>query len=227
MFTGIVTEIGQILDCQDQASVRSLTLERPAGSSVPALGASIACSGICLTVCEAGVDSKTQKPWFRVEASEETRKRTTLERWKTGDRLNLEPALKVGDELGGHLVFGHVDAVGSVHNVVSNPDNEGAVISFLAPDTLSGLLAVKGSITIDGVSLTVNTVENQAPVNTVENQAPVNEVEKPASAGSLFSVTLIPYTLQHTTLGQLAAGDPVNLEADMIARYVAARLNQD
>ena len=209
MFTGIVTEIGQILDCQDQASVRSLTLERPAGSAVPVLGASIACSGICLTVCEAGVDKKTQKPWFRVEASIETRKRTTLERWKTGDRLNLEPALKVGDELGGHLVFGHVDAVGSVHNVASNPDNEGAVISFLAPDTLSGLLAVKGSITIDGVSLTVN------------------EVAKPTSAGALFSVTLIPYTLQHTTLGQLAAGDPVNLEADMIARYVAARLGQD
>ena len=209
MFTGIVTEIGRILQCQDQASVRSLTLERPTGSSVPALGASIACSGICLTVCEAGVDSKTQKPWFRVEASEETRKRTTLERWKTGDRLNLEPALKVGDELGGHLVFGHVDAVGSVHDITRNPDNEGAVISFRAPDTLSGLLAVKGSITIDGVSLTVN------------------EVEKPTSAGSLFSVTLIPYTLQHTTLGQLAAGDPVNLEADMIARYVAARLNQD
>ena len=218
MFTGIVTEIGRILQCQDQASVRSLTLERPTGSSVPALGASIACSGICLTVCEAGVDSKTQKPWFRVEASEETRKRTTLERWKTGDRLNLEPALKVGDELGGHLVFGHVDAVGSVHDITRNPDNEGAVISFRAPDTLSGLLAVKGSITIDGVSLTVNTVENQAPVN---------EVEKPTSAGTLFSVTLIPYTLQHTTLGQLAAGDPVNLEADMIARYVAARLNQD
>ena len=209
MFTGIVTEIGQVLDCQDQASVRSLTLERPAGSSVPVLGASIACSGICLTVCEAGVERKTQKPWFRVEASIETRKRTTLERWKTGDRLNLEPALKVGDELGGHLVFGHVDAVGSVQNVASNPDNEGAVISFLAPDTLSGLLAVKGSITIDGVSLTVNTVE------------------KPTSAGTLFSVTLIPYTLQHTTLGQLAAGDPVNLEADMIARYVAARLGQD
>ena len=209
MFTGIVTEIGRILQCQDQASVRSLTLERPTGSSVPALGASIACSGICLTVCEAGVDSKTQKPWFRVEASEETRKRTTLERWKTGDRLNLEPALKVGDELGGHLVFGHVDAVGSVHDITRNPDNEGAVISFRAPDTLSGLLAVKGSITIDGVSLTVN------------------EVEKPTSAGTLFSVALIPYTLQHTTLGQLAAGDPVNLEADMIARYVAARLNQD
>ena len=209
MFTGIVTEIGRILQCQDQASVRSLTLERPAGSAVPVLGASIACSGICLTVCEAGVDSKTQKPWFRVEASIETRKRTTLERWKTGDRLNLEPALKVGDELGGHLVFGHVDAVGSVHDITRNPDNEGAVISFRAPDTLSGLLAVKGSITIDGVSLTVN------------------EVEKPTSAGSLFSVTLIPYTLQHTTLGQLAAGDPVNLEADMIARYVAARLNQD
>ena len=209
MFTGIVTEIGQILDCQDQASVRSLTLERPAGSAVPVLGASIACSGICLTVCEAGVDQKTQKPWFRVEASEETRKRTTLERWKTGDRLNLEPALKVGDELGGHLVFGHVDAVGSVHNITRNPDNEGAVISFFAPDTLSGLLAVKGSITIDGVSLTVN------------------EVEKPTSAGTLFSVTLIPYTLQHTTLGQLDAGYPVNLEADMIARYVAARLGQD
>ena len=209
MFTGIVTEIGRILQCQDQASVRSLTLERPAGSAVPVLGASIACSGICLTVCEAGVDKKTQKPWFRVEASIETRKRTTLERWKTGDRLNLEPALKVGDELGGHLVFGHVDAVGSVHDITRNPDNEGAVISFRAPDTLSGLLAVKGSITIDGVSLTVN------------------EVEKPTSAGTLFSVTLIPYTLQHTTLGQLAAGDPVNLEADMIARYVAARLNQD
>ena len=218
MFTGIVTEIGRILQCQDQASVRSLTLERPAGSAVPVLGASIACSGICLTVCEAGVDKKTQKPWFRVEASIETRKRTTLERWKTGDRLNLEPALKVGDELGGHLVFGHVDAVGSVHDITRNPDNEGAVISFRAPDTLSGLLAVKGSITIDGVSLTVNTVENQAPVNTVE---------KPTSAGTLFSVTLIPYTLQHTTLGQLAAGDPVNLEADMIARYVAARLDQD
>ena len=209
MFTGIVTEIGQVLDCQDQASVRSLTLERPAGSSVPVLGASIACSGICLTVCEAGVESKTQKPWFRVEASIETRKRTTLERWQVGTLLNLEPALKVGDELGGHLVFGHVDAVGSVHDITRNPDNEGAVISFRAPDTLSGLLAVKGSITIDGVSLTVN------------------EVEKPTSAGTLFSVTLIPYTLQHTTLGQLAAGDPVNLEADMIARYVAARLNQD
>ena len=159
MFTGIVTEIGQILDCQDQASVRSLTLERSAGSAVPVLGASIACSGICLTVCEAGTDQKTQKPWFRVEASIETRKRTTLERWQIGDRLNLEPALKVGDELGGHLVFGHVDAVGSVHNITRNPDNEGAVISFFAPDTLSGLLAVKGSITIDGVSLTVNEVE--------------------------------------------------------------------
>jgi riboflavin synthase len=159
-----------------------------------AMGASIACSGICLTVTDKGTDD--QGNWFAVDASAETFSLTTAAGWEAGTRLNLERALKVGDELGGHIVTGHVDGVG--HLIESHQDGDSWRYTFEAPPALSRFIAGKGSVTVDGVSLTVNTVD-----------------------GHRFGINLIPHTQSETTLGGLAAGHAVNLEIDVLARYVA------
>jgi riboflavin synthase len=154
------------------------------------IGASIACSGICLTVVAKG------EGWFAVEASAETRDRSTLGNWQEGLHINLERALKVGDELGGHIVSGHVDGVGLVTG--RQPDGSSVRFVFEAPAELAPFIAVKGSITVDGVSLTVNSVD-----------------------GRRFGVNIIPHTLENTTFASLKPGDSVNLEIDMLSRYVA------
>jgi len=196
MFTGIVTDIGDIRNVEMRGDKRFVI-----GCSYPsekiAIGASIACSGICLTVTDRGSDSKGG--WFAVDASTETCSLTTAAHWQAGTKLNLERALKVGDELGGHIVTGHVDGLGSLIN--AQQDGDSWRYTFQAPPALSPFIAGKGSITIDGVSLTVNAVD-----------------------GEQFGINLIPHTQAETTLGELAAGDAVNLEIDVLARYVA-RLN--
>ncbi|MBT8003067.1 MAG: riboflavin synthase, partial [Rhodospirillales bacterium] len=159
------------------------------------IGASICCSGCCLTVIEMGQD------WFAVQVSGESLAKTVLGRWSVGTRVNLERALKMGDELGGHLVSGHIDGVGEVVSVTE--DGESRRISFKAPDPLKRFIAEKGSITVDGVSLTVNDVRD-----------------------AQFDVNVIPHTQQVTTLGTLDAGDNVNLEIDMLSRYVARQLEK-
>jgi riboflavin synthase len=156
-------------------------------------GASIACSGVCLTVVATGPD------WFEVTASSETLAKTTMADWRPGTRVNLERALRVGDELGGHLVSGHVDGTGEVVSIAADGGSRRFVLR--APDVLTRFLASKGSIAVDGVSLTINEVR-----------------------GSDFTVNVVPHTLAATTLGDAAAGTPVNLEVDMLARYVARHL---
>jgi riboflavin synthase len=161
-----------------------------------ALGASVCCSGICLTVIDKG------RNWFAVSASSETRSRTTIGSWREATAVNFERALKVGDELGGHLVWGHVDAVGIIVSV--KDDGASRRFTVQAPRDVMRFIAIKGSIAVDGVSLTVNEV-----------------------AGDRFTVNVIPHTLAATTFGQARAGDRVNLEIDMIARYVARLLEKD
>jgi riboflavin synthase len=158
--------------------------------STVAIGASIACAGVCLTVIERGADS------FVVDVSNETLARTTLGGWKAGQRINLERPLRAGDELGGHIVSGHVDAVS--HVIDRAPDGASVRFTFALPAPLAGYLAPKGSITVDGVSLTVNEVEE-----------------------GFFGVNLIPHTLEVTSLGTLQPGAGVNLEVDLVARYLA------
>jgi len=196
MFTGIVTDIGEIRAVEMRGDKRFVI-----GCSYPAeaitIGASISCAGICLTVTDKGSDQKGD--WFAADASAETCSLTTAANWETGTKLNLERALKVGDELGGHIVTGHVDGLGSL--IESRQDGDSWRFEFEAPESLSAFIASKGSITIDGVSLTVNSVE-----------------------GNRFGINLIPHTQSETTLGGLSTGDVVNLEIDVLARYVA-RLN--
>ncbi|MCK5778450.1 MAG: riboflavin synthase [Rhodospirillales bacterium] len=192
MFTGIITDIGAVKAVTKGADTRFDIRTRYDMSTVE-IGASIACSGACLTVIEKG------DGWFAVEASGETLDKTTAGEWREGTPLNLERALKVGDELGGHIVTGHVDGVGTVTAVA--PVGGSLKLDFEAPDTLAKFIAVKGSVTVDGVSLTVNDVSNNG-----------------------FSVNIIPHTQSETTLGDLKTGDRVNLEIDVLARYVA-RLN--
>jgi len=192
MFTGIITAIGTIREIQPIGAGQDMRLiiGTPWDTSEIALGASIACQGCCLTVIERADD------WFAVEVSAESIAKTNIGGWRAGSRINLERALKLGDELGGHLVSGHVDGTGvllSRHN-----DNASLRLSFDAPRDLARFIAPKGSITIDGVSLTVNEVE-----------------------GTGFGVNIIPHTAEATTLGLLAAGDRVHLEIDMLARYLA------
>ena len=192
MFTGLVTDVGRIRsingtgDCRIEIETSYPTAEIP-------LGASIACSGICLTAVETGEN------WFAVDASEETWSKTTLGGWKDGRRLNLERSLRIGDELGGHLVFGHVDGVANVINRKVAGDSIRFTIE--PPKTLALYIASKGSVALDGVSLTVNEVE-----------------------GTCFGVNIIPHTAEVTSFGTLQAGDRLNLEVDMLARYVARQL---
>jgi riboflavin synthase len=197
MFTGIVTDIGEVVAVQRRGEgLHRLTIACRYERASIVQGASIACAGVCLTVVEIGADSG--RTWFAVDAAAETLRVTTVGRWRPGTRINLERALKVGDELGGHVVAGHVDGLAAV--VAREDLTDMARISLRAPSELARFVASKGSVTLDGVSLTVNQV-----------------------AGDVFSVLIIPHTLQVTTLGPLAVGEEVNLEIDLMARY-AARL---
>jgi riboflavin synthase len=197
MFTGIVTDMGEVRSIEARANnLNRITILCRYPRADIDLGASIACSGVCLTVVETGEEG--DRTWFAVDAADETLRLTTVGRWKKGARVNLERALKLGDELGGHMVAGHVDGLATV--IAREDMTDMARFVLRAPHDLSRFIAPKGSVALDGVSLTVNTVE-----------------------GDSFSVLIIPHTLQMTTLGQLAKGDDVNLEIDTMARY-AARL---
>ena len=192
MFTGIITDIGTVATAEQRGDLR-LTISCGYDLATVDLGASIACSGACLTVVDKGED------WFAVDISHESVSRTAPGMWEAGKRLNLERALRLGDELGGHLVTGHVDGIGRVTSVT--PDGDSLRIAIAAPAALGRFIAPKGSICVDGVSLTVNTVED-------------------AAGETIFTLNLIPHSAQHTTLGSLAAESPVNLEIDVIARYL-------
>lgn len=189
MFTGIVTDIGSVRSIQGEGDLR-FEITTSYDTSGIDIGASISCAGACLTAIETGKD------WFAVQVSPETLDKTTLSDWAVGTPLNTERALRMGDELGGHIVTGHVDGIGTVVSVT--PVAESWVVAFEAPQELAQYIAKKGSITIDGVSLTVNNV-----------------------AGAVFEINIIPHTQQATTLGKLTQGARVNLEIDVLARYVA------
>ncbi|QZP08547.1 riboflavin synthase [Caenibius sp. WL] len=197
MFTGITTAIGTIRALETRGDLHAV-IACPYDPATIAIGASIACSGVCLTVVERG--GTAGDAWFSVDISGETQARTVPGRWAVGSALNLEPALRLGDELGGHIVTGHVDAVGTVAARVAEGDS--IRLTIAAPRDMAPYIAAKGSITVDGASLTVNTVEDQAD-------------------GSVhFGLNIIPHTAAVTTLGGLQAGDSVNLEIDVLARYL-------
>lgn len=192
MFTGIITDIGTI-EAVEQRGDLHVRIATAYDTSAIDIGASIACSGACLTVVQKGPG------WFAVDLSAESVSRTPEGRWRTGARLNLERALKVGDELGGHIVTGHVDGIGVVETIAAEGDS--IRVTILAPAAIAAHLAPKGSITVDGVSLTVNTVEDRAD-------------------GTIFGLNIIPHTAQVTTLSELAPGKAVNLEIDILSRYL-------
>lgn len=194
MFTGIVTDIGTILSAKDKSDLRRFRLASKYPARSLALGASVSHNGVCLTIVAKGARGKGS--WFEVEAARETLARTTAGSWGKGTKINLERALKMGDELGGHLVSGHIDGIA---RLVSR-ENVGdmAHLRFRAPQALARFIAPKGSVALDGISLTVNEVE-----------------------GAEFAVFIIPHTLKHTNWSSLSPGDDVNLEVDVMARYVA------
>ncbi len=197
MFTGIVTDMGEVLALDQQGDLRARIATRYDVAQID-IGASIACDGVCLTVVALGTEPRN---WFDVQISAETRSKTTIgggnrAAWKVGARVNLERPLKVGDELGGHIVAGHVDGVAEVIAMADQGDS--TRIRFRAPKALAGFVAPKGSVALNGTSLTVNEVE-----------------------GAEFGVNLIPHTLTVTTWGQTRVGDLVNIEIDTLARYVA------
>ena len=195
MFTGIVTDIGEVIGVAERFVGRRFRIACAYDADGIVLGASIACAGPCLTVVGTGRDGGGRS-WFEVEASPETLARTTVGDWRDGTRVNLERALRLGDELGGHLVTGHIDGVAEVLERLQQADM--ADFAIRAPAALAPYVAEKGSVALDGTSLTVNGVE-----------------------GDVFRVMLIPHTLEVTTWGERQAGDRVNLEVDLLARYVA------
>ncbi len=193
MFTGIITDLGEVRSVEERGGTRlAITTAYETGSIE--IGASIACSGACLTVVDKGAD------WFAADVSAETLNCTTLGAWRVGTRVNLERPLRLGDELGGHFVLGHVDGVARI--VSREPEGESVRLAFAVPDALSGFIAAKGSVTLDGVSLTVNRVED-----------------------SRFEVNLVPHTLRCTAFGAARPDGRVNLEIDVLARYIA-RINE-
>jgi riboflavin synthase len=197
VFTGIVSDLGEVLEVREQADgLRRLTVACGYDPGTIEIGASIACSGPCLTVVERGHEGN--RAFFAVDVAAETLRVTTAGSWQRGTKINLERSLRLGDELGGHLVSGHVDGIAEL--VVREDLPEMARLSLRAPGALTRFIAQKGSVALDGVSLTVNEVE-----------------------GDTFSVLFIPHTLKVTTFGGLRAGAPLNLEVDQMARY-AARL---
>jgi len=197
MFTGIVTDVGEVLAVKPRAVGTRFRIGTTYDPDTIALGASIACGGPCLTVVERGIAGN--RGYFEVEASRETLARTTLGRWAQGTRVNLERPLKVGDELGGHIVSGHVDGVATI--VDRRDDGDMSHFAFEVPAALARFIAEKGSVALDGTSLTVNHVD-----------------------GHRFDIMVIPHTIAVTTWSERRAGDEVNLEVDTLARYVA-RLN--
>lgn len=194
MFTGIITDVGTVRVAEQRGDLR-LTIGCGYDMATVELGASIACSGVCLTVVDKGPD------WFAVDVSGETQSRTVPALWKEGARLNLERSLRVGDELGGHIVTGHVDGVAEV--LETCPEGDSMRIGIRAPDGLAQYLAVKGSITLDGVSLTVN------------------DVREMEDGSTHFCVNIIPHTAANTTFKEIAAGRHLNVEIDVLARYTA------
>ena len=193
MFTGIITDVGTVRSAEPRGDLR-LTIQCGYDMGHVDLGASIACSGVCLTVVDKGAD------WFAVDVSAETQARTPAGMWQEGARLNLERPLRVGDELGGHIVTGHVDGMGEVTEAA--PEGGSLRLAIRAPREIGPYIAEKGSIAVDGVSLTVNDVKDE-----------------PGGA-TAFSVNIIPHTSAHTTLGQMQPGQHVNLEIDVLARYL-------
>lgn len=197
MFTGIVTDVGEVLSVEDRAAgLRRLTIGCGYDSATIAIGASIACAGVCMTAVATGKSANRDS--FAVDAAAETLRLTTVGRWRAGTRINLERSLKMGDELGGHLVSGHVDGLAEL--TLREDLTDMARLRLRVPKPLAKFIAQKGSVALDGVSLTVNEVTDDT-----------------------FSVLIIPHTLAVTTLGPLKAGDQLNLEVDVMARY-AARL---
>jgi len=198
MFTGIITDIGTVAALEQHGDLRARINTKYDYHSFD-LGASIACSGVCLTVVEKGSDQG--QDWFDVEISAETTSKTNIgAKWRVGAKINLERALKVGDELGGHIVAGHVDGVALVTSITDEGDS--TRVTFEAPHELAKFIASKGSVALNGTSLTVNGVDR-----------------------THFDVNFIPHTKSETTWGDMAVGDPINLEIDTLARYVA-RLNE-
>ncbi len=195
MFTGIITDIGAVRAVVPGGDTR-FEIDTAYDTAGIEIGASIACAGVCLTAVEKG------EGWFAVTVSAETLSKTTLGDWQSGTPVNLERALRLGDELGGHLASGHVDGVGQLTE--RRQEGDSLRLTFSAPAALARFIAPKGSISIDGVSLTVNEVD-----------------------GAAFGVNIIPHTADATTLGRLAEGDRVNLEIDVIARYVARLTESD
>src|SRR3954447_7977095 len=193
MFTGIVTDVGTVRSVERRGDLR-LQISTGFDTATIDLGASIACSGVCLTVVDKGED------WFAVDVSAETVSRTAADQWREGAKLNLERSLRLGDELGGHIVTGHVDAVAQV--VGTCPEGDSTRVGVSVPRALGPMIAAKGSVALDGVSLTVNDVRD-------------------AEDGSThFLINIIPHTAQHTTLGGIAAGRQLNVEVDVLARYI-------
>ena len=199
MFTGIITDVGSVRAVSKAGDTR-FDFATAFDTATIAIGASIACSGACMTVVEKGPG------WFAIEASAESLDKTTMGTWREGTRVNLERAMSVGDELGGHIVSGHVDGVGTVVSIL--PEGDSKRFEFEAPAALAPFIAAKGSVTVDGVSLTVNSVDDQA------------------TGAARFGINVIAHTQQHTTLGERVPGDAVNLEIDMLARYVARLLER-
>jgi riboflavin synthase len=197
MFTGIITAIGTIREIRDQGDLRAV-IACPYDPAGIAIGASIACSGVCLTVVDRG--GQPGDAWFAVDISGETVSRTAQDHWRTGRQLNLEQALRLGDELGGHIVTGHVDAVGWV--TVCEEVGGSLHLAVTTPAEIAPFIAGKGSVTVDGVSLTVNAVDDHA------------------DGSCTFHLNIIPHTAEVTTLGGLRHGDAVNLEIDVLARYL-------
>ena len=193
MFTGIITDVGTIESVEPRGDLR-VRISTGYDTATVAIGASIACSGACLTVVDKGAN------WFAVDVSGETQDKTAAGMWASGRKLNLERALKVGDELGGHIVTGHVDAVATV--VEARPEGDSTRMTFEAPAAVAPYIAPKGSICLDGVSLTVN------------------EVAGTSKGGVRFGINVIPHTAQATTFGDLSVGREVNVEIDVLARYL-------
>ena len=198
MFTGIITDVGTIAEAEQRGDLR-LTVRCGYDMSGVELGASIACSGVCLTVVDKGDD------WFAVDVSAESVARTAQGQWNVGAQLNLERSLKLGDEMGGHIVTGHIDGIGEITS--ADPVGDSVEIVIRAPDELTRVIAPKGSITLNGVSLTVNEVRDE-------------------EAGCHFTINLIPHTADVTTFASVAAGQPVNIEIDILARYLARMTSQ-
>lgn len=196
MFTGIITDVGQVVSLESRGDLRARIACDYNPSSID-LGASIACDGVCLTVIDRGTDPDVARHgWFDVDISAESVGKTNISSWAVGSRLNLERALRLGDEMGGHIVSGHVDGVAEI--VAMEEEGDSTRVSLKAPDALARFIAPKGSVALNGTSLTVNEVD-----------------------GAVFGINFIPHTKTVTNWGDAGVGDPINLEIDMLARYVA------